>query len=78
MRFEITKYEQLYFLNQNKMENQNISKQDCGCSDGSCCAPQKKNSTWKIWIFIAIILAAAAIATVKIVQVKSAKDKPVP
>jgi len=48
------------------MENQNISNQDCGCSDG-CCTPQKKNSPWKKWIFIAIVLAAAAIVTVKLI-----------
>jgi len=50
-----------------EQENQNISKVDCGCSDGSCCTPQKKNSMWKKWIFIAIILAAGAIITVKLV-----------
>jgi len=48
------------------MENQNDSKQNCGCSDG-CCTPQKKSNPWKKWIFIAIILAATAIVTVKLV-----------
>ena len=50
------------------MENQRNSNQDCGCSDSSCCTPQKKNSPLKKWIFIAIILAAAAIVTVKLVN----------
>jgi len=49
------------------MENQSNSKVDCGCSDG-CCTPQKKNSPYKKWIFIAIIIAAAAIITVKLVN----------
>ena len=55
------------------MENQNISNQDCGCSDG-CCTPLKKNSPLKKWIFIAIMLAAAAIVTVKVIT----KDNTVP
>ncbi|MCL2312672.1 MAG: hypothetical protein FWC41_09365 [Firmicutes bacterium] len=49
------------------MKNQTNLTQDCGCSDG-CCTPQKKNSPWKKWVFIAIILAAAAIITVKLVN----------
>jgi hypothetical protein len=49
------------------MENQSNSMQDCGCSDG-CCIPQKKNSPWNKWIFIAILVAAAAIVTVKLVN----------
>ena len=49
------------------MENQSNSKVDCGCSDG-CCTPLKKSSPCKKWIFIAIILAAAAIVTVKLVN----------
>jgi len=52
------------------MENQNTSKQDCGCSDSSCCTPQKKNSPWQKWIFIAIIVAAVAIVTVKLMNKK--------
>ena len=48
------------------MENQNISKQDCGCSDG-CCTPKKKNSLWSKIIFLIIILAAGVIITVKLV-----------
>ena len=47
------------------MENQTNSNQDCGCGDG-CCTPQKKSSPWQKWIFIAIILAAVAIITVKL------------
>ena len=50
------------------MENQNISKQDCGCSDGCCTPPKKKNNLWKIIIFVAIILAAGTIVTVKLVN----------
>jgi hypothetical protein len=49
------------------MEDKNISNQDCGCSDG-CCTPKKKSNPWQKWIFIAIILAAAAIVTVKLVS----------
>jgi hypothetical protein len=56
------------FLNQGKMENQNKSNQDCGCSDDSCCVPTKKSSPWQKWIFIAIIVAAAAIVTVKLIN----------
>jgi 6-phosphogluconate dehydrogenase (decarboxylating) len=33
-------YYKEFLLSQSKMENQNISKQDCGCSDG-CCTPKK-------------------------------------
>jgi len=54
------------------MEDQNISKQDCGCSDG-CCAPKKKNSLWKRIVFIAIILAAGAIITIKVVGKQNAQ-----
>jgi hypothetical protein len=57
------------------MENQNVSNQDCGCSDG-CCTPQKKNSPWKKWIFITIIIAAAAIVTVKLVNKDSSAQEP--
>jgi hypothetical protein len=49
------------------MENQMNPTQDCGCSDG-CCTPREKSSPWKKWAFIAIILAAAAIITVKLVS----------
>jgi hypothetical protein len=48
------------------MENQVNSNQDCGCSDG-CCTPQTKGNLWKRMLFIAIILAAGAIITVKLV-----------
>jgi hypothetical protein len=56
------------------MENQNVSKQDCGCSDG-CCIPKKKNNLWSKIIFFAIILAAGVIITVKLV---GKKDAPIP
>ena len=49
------------------MDNQSNLKQDCGCSDG-CCTPQTKSNPWKKWIFIAIILTAMAIVTVKLVS----------
>ena len=49
------------------MENQTNLNQDCGCSDG-CCTPQKKNNPWNKWIFIVIILAAAAIVTIKLIN----------
>ena len=57
------------------MENQSNSKSDCGCSDGSCCTPPKKSSPWKKWIFIAIIIAAAAIVTVKLVTKQDASTE---
>jgi len=53
------------------MKNQTHSIQDCGCSDG-CCTPQKKNNPWQKWIFIAIIVAAAAIVTIKLVNKEEA------
>jgi len=54
------------------MENQEISKHDCGCSDG-CCTPKKKNSLWSKIIFILIILAVGVIITVKLVGKKDEK-----
>jgi hypothetical protein len=48
------------------MENQNSTKQNCGCSDG-CCAPQKKGKLWKRALFIIILLAAGTIITVKLI-----------
>jgi hypothetical protein len=53
------------------MENQTNSKQDCGCGDG-CCTPPKNISPWKKWVFALIILAAVAIATVKLVNQQDA------
>jgi hypothetical protein len=50
------------------MENKNISKQNCGCSDGCCTPPKKKYNLGKKIIFAVIILAAAAIITVKLVN----------
>jgi len=57
------------------MENKNISKQDCGCSDGCCTPSKKKSNLWKIIIFAVIILAAGTIITVKLVN-KPAKCCP--
>ncbi|MBU0764766.1 MAG: hypothetical protein KJ607_08025 [Bacteroidetes bacterium] len=48
------------------MENQSNSKQDCGCSDG-CCTPSKKGKLWTKLVFVAIIVTAGAIITVKLV-----------
>jgi len=48
------------------MENKKNTNQDCGCSDG-CCTPSK-NSPWKKWLFIAVILAAGVIVTIKLVS----------
>jgi len=48
------------------MENQNKPIQDCGCGDG-CCTPPKNNSPWQKWLFILIIVAVAAIITIKLV-----------
>ena len=45
------------------MENKNNTNQDCGCSDG-CCTPSK-NSPWKKWLFVAVILAAGVIVAFK-------------
>jgi len=47
------------------MENQNISKQDCGCGE-NCCTP-KKSRLWTRVIFIIIILAAGTIIALKLV-----------
>jgi hypothetical protein len=47
------------------MENQFNSTQDCGCSTGDCCQPQKKNTLWKKILFTVIILAAVAIVVLK-------------
>jgi len=50
------------------MENQNVSKQDCSCSDG-CCTPQKKTSKlWSKIIFLIIVLAAGVIIMVKLIN----------
>jgi len=49
------------------MENQENSKQDCGCSDG-CCTPKKKNNLRKIVVSLVIILAAGTITAVKLVS----------
>ena len=46
------------------MENKLNSKEECCCGkDCRCCTP---TYSWKKWIFIAIILATAAIVTMKI------------
>jgi len=56
------------------MENQNVSNRDCGCSDG-CCTPVKKGNLWTKIVFGIIVLAAAAIVTVKLVgNQKAASD----
>jgi len=55
------------------MENKNNTNQDCGCSDG-CCTPSK-NSPWKKWLFIAVILAAGVIVTIKLAGNHCASSK---
>jgi hypothetical protein len=49
------------------MENENKSNQDCGCGGTDCCTPGKSKLWMKI-IFIAIVVAAIAIVTVKLVS----------
>jgi len=57
------------------MENQMSSKQDCGCGEG-CCTPKKnKRSLWKRIIFLAIILLAGVIVTVKLVGARNASTE---
>ena len=57
------------------MENQISSKQDCGCGEG-CCTPKKnKRSLWKRIIFLAIIILAGVIVTVKLVSAHNASAK---
>jgi len=48
------------------MENENKSNQDCGC--GSDCCPPKKNKLWMKLVFIAIVVAAVGIVTVKLIS----------
>ena len=48
------------------MDNQDNSKQDCGCGD-ECCTPKgKKGNMWTKIIFGVIIIAAGTIITVKL------------
>lgn len=53
-----------------KMENENNTNQDCGCGT-DCCTPKKSNLWMKI-IFIVIVVAAAAIVTIKLTGAKNA------
>jgi hypothetical protein len=53
------------------MDNQEINKPDCNCNS-DCCQP-KKNKLWMKIVFIAVVLAAVAIVTVKLV-VKSGPE----
>ena len=55
------------------MEDNKNETKDCGC-DSDCCQPKKSN-TWKKLLFIAIILAAGAIVTVKLVTNKTANSQ---
>lgn len=48
------------------MENQTNSNQDCGCGGDGCCTPKKKGNIWTKLIFIAIIVAALVIITIKL------------
>jgi hypothetical protein len=54
------------------MEEENKTKQDCGCDAGSDCCPPPKNKLWMKIVFIVIIAAAAAIVTVKLVNKSNA------
>ena len=49
------------------MENETNKQQDCGCNGGDCCTP-KKSKLWMKIVFVAIVLAAIAIITVKLVN----------
>ena len=49
------------------MENENNSKQDCGCGS-DCCTPSGKSKLWMKVLFIVIVVAAMAIVTIKLVS----------
>ena len=57
------------------MENNENTKQDCGCnsnsSDNSCCQPPKSKCWMKI-LFALVILAVVVIVTIKLTQKFSA------
>lgn len=56
------------------MEEKKNLKQDCGCSATDCCQP-KKNNNWKKFLFIAVILAAGIIITVKLAGNKNVNSQ---
>ena len=56
------------------MENQVNSQPDCGCGDG-CCTPPKKRNKWQMLIFIIIVLGAIAIVALKFTGKSSANQK---
>jgi len=47
------------------MENENNTKQDCGCGGTDCCTPSKSKLWMKI-VFIVVIAAAVTIAVLKL------------
>jgi len=53
------------------MEEQVKNRQDCGCG-GDCCKPGKKGNLLSKIVFIAILLAVAAIITIKLNGVSNA------
>lgn len=55
------------------MENENKTKQDCGCGDG-CCTPSKSKLWMKI-LFAIIIIAAIAIVSYKLVNNNTSSAK---
>ncbi|MEI8204077.1 MAG: hypothetical protein WCH34_13735 [Bacteroidota bacterium] len=48
------------------METENKTKENCGCEDGNCCTPPKKNNLWTKIIFSIVIVAALAIIIMKL------------
>ncbi len=56
------------------MEDKKNNSKECGCNGTDCCQP-KKNNTWKTYVFIAVIVAAAAIVTVKLVGNNNANSQ---
>ena len=57
------------------MEEQNKSNETC-CCEGGCCTPSPKNSRWRKWVFLAIVLAAGAVLAVKLVSNRNATPAP--
>lgn len=51
---------------------------DCGCgsNDSNCCGPKKgKGKLWTKIVFIVVVLAAAAIVTIKLVQKNDSSEQ---
>ncbi len=56
------------------MEDKKNNSKECDCNGTDCCQP-KKNNNWKKFIFVAIILAAGIIVTVKLVGNKDVNSQ---